>query len=149
MTMPQVFKRREPLLPHAVNLDDLEQELRGMPAEIKDYVPKRRQADDIDRAVQAIMTFSALPTTQLDDAISGLKEELAKLELMAQNLRNAYVDASGRLLRYIERQKAVHAITTTAFTAMRDQCTALDQPELPLEPPSAQAATEEPTPGAA
>lgn len=135
MTMPQVFRRREPSLPVAIDLDGLEQHLR-QGQQIADYAPKRNQVEDIDRAVRTIATFAALPTKEIDDTVQALEEELADIKADAQRVRNAYVEVTDRLLKHMERQKAVHQIARTAFAAMRDQCTALDQPELPLEPPA-------------
>lgn len=147
MNMPNWLPRRtEPEFdprPIPVDFDAIAQHLRAG-QQLADYAPKRQHLSDIDHAVEAVKSFSALPTKQIDDAIDGLKEELTKLEIMAQNLRNAYVEASSRLLRYIERQKAVHAITATAFGAMRQQCAALDQPELPFESPAEPPKAEEP-----
>ena len=129
MTIMQNLKRRiEPSL--AVDLDGLEKHLRKG-QEVADYAP-RRQAEDIDRAVRMITSFSALPTKEIDDTIFQLEEELTEIKADAQRVRNAYVEVTDRLMRYIERQKAVNKIAVTAFAAMRDQCAALDQPELPF-----------------
>ena len=137
MTIMQNLKRRiDPTLPVPVDLDSLEQHLRKG-QEVADYAP-RRQSDDIDRAVRVITSFSALPTKEIDDTIFQLEEELSAIKADAQRVRNAYVEVTDRLMRYIERQKAVNKIAVTAFAAMRDQCAALDQPELPLEQPKAE-----------
>ena len=141
MTIMQNLKRRiEPNLPVSVDLDGLEQHLRQGQQEqqLADYVGKRRQSEDIDRAVRVITSFSALPTKDIDDTIFQLEEELSAIKADAQRVRNAYVEVTDRLMRYIERQKAVNKIAVTAFAAMRDQCAALDQPELPLEQPKAE-----------
>lgn len=142
MTIMQNLKRRiEPSLPVPVDLDGLEQHLRDVSevqSELTRYAPKRQpQAEDIDRAVRTITTFGALPTKEIDDTVLALKEELAEIEADAQRVRNAYVEVTDRLLRHMERQKAVHQIARTAFTAMREQCSALDQPELPFSAPAA------------
>lgn len=120
--------------PVAVNMEGLEEHLRRQ-QNVAEYAPKR-QSEDIDRAVRTITTFGALPTKEIDDTIFQLKEELADIEADAQRVRNAYVEVTDRLLRHMERQRAVHQIARTAFAAMRDGCTALDQPELPLQPPA-------------
>lgn len=115
----------------AVDLDGLEKHLRTAGQQVADYAPKRQPAEDIDRAVRVITSFSALPTKEIDDTIFQLEEELTEIKADAQRVRNAYVEVTDRLMKYIERQKAVNKIARTAFAAMREQCTALDQPELP------------------
>jgi hypothetical protein len=100
---------------------------------VAQYAP-RRQLAEIDQAVAVITTFGELPTKEMDDAILALKEELAVIEDEAQQVRNAYVEVTDRLRRHIEKQKAVHKIARAAFTAMSDQCAALEQPELPFAP---------------
>lgn len=147
MAMIQNFRRRGvpelsglPTLPPAVNLDDPREwpqvAAPGVEHPVQEYAPRRSQSDVFDIAVTTITTFAALPTKEIDDTILALKDELAEIEADAQRVRNAYVEVTDRLLRHMERQKAVHKIARTAFAAMRDQCGALDQPELPLEPPA-------------
>jgi hypothetical protein len=126
---------RDPALPVPVDFDAIEQQLMpNFPQAPAEFAPKRQQEADIDRAVRAITAFSALPTKEIDDTIFQLEEELADIKADAQRVRNAYVEVTDRLMKYIERQKAVNKIAVTAFAAMREQCAALDQPELPLEP---------------
>ena len=57
-------------------------------------------------AVRTIESFSALPTTELDEMIRAVKAEIAQLETEAEEIRNTYVTHTDRLAAAITRLAA-------------------------------------------
>ena len=76
-------------------------------------------------AVRTIESFSALPTTELDEMIRAVKAEIAQLETEAEEIRNTYVTHTDRLAAAITRLAAGCGLAKETLAKLREQCAAL------------------------
>lgn len=95
-----------------------------------DHAPEARRMEKLGEiAVRTIESFSALPTTELDEMIRAVKAEIAQLETEAEEIRNTYVTHTDRLAAAITRLAAGCGLAKETLAKLREQCAAL--PETP------------------
>ena len=95
-----------------------------------DHAPEARRMEKLGEiAVRTIESFSALPTTELDEMIRAVKAEIAQLETEAEEIRNTYVAHTDRLAAAITRLAAGCGLAKETLAKLREQCAAL--PETP------------------
>lgn len=97
---------------------------------LDDHAPPARRMEKLGEiAVRTIESFSALPTTELDEMIRAVKAEIAQLETEAEEIRNTYVTHTDRLAAAITRLAAGCGLAKETLAKLREQCAAL--PETP------------------
>ena len=97
---------------------------------LDDHAPPARRMEKLGEiAVRTIESFSALPTTELDEMIRAVKAEIAQLETEAEEIRNTYVAHTDRLAAAITRLAAGCGLAKETLAKLREQCAAL--PETP------------------
>ena len=95
-----------------------------------DHASEARRMEKLGEiAVRTIESFSALPTTELDEMIRAVKAEIAQLETEAEEIRNTYVAHTDRLAAAITRLAAGCGLAKETLAKLREQCAAL--PETP------------------
>ena len=128
-------QRHEPQLaeqePQLIDMSELASRITTAPSRPDDYAPPeaRRMEKLGEIAVRTIESFSALPTTELDEMIRAVKAEIAQLETEAEEIRNTYVAHTDRLAAAITRLAAGCGLAKETLAKLREQCAAL--PETP------------------
>ena len=93
---------------------------------LDDHAPPARRMEKLGEiAVRTIESFSALPTTELDEMIRAVKAEIAQLETEAEEIRNTYVTHTDRLAAAITRLAAGCGLAKETLAKLREQCAAL------------------------
>jgi hypothetical protein len=122
-------QRHEPRLAEQeplVDMTKLASRITTAPASLDDNVPPARDMEKLgDLAVRTVESFGALPTTELDEMIRAVKEEIAQLETEAQEIRNTYVAHTERLAAAITRLGAGCRLAKETLDKLREQCAAL------------------------
>jgi hypothetical protein len=93
--------------------------------------PARRMETPGELVVRTVESFSALPTTELDEMIRAVKGEIAQLETEAAEIRSIYVTQTDRLAASIKRLAAGCELAKETLAKLREQCAAL--PEMPAQ----------------
>ena len=127
-------QRHEPQLaeqePQLIDMSELASRITTAPSRPDDYAPPARRMEKLGEiAVRTIESFSALPTTELDEMIRAVKAEIAQLETEAEEIRNTYVAHTDRLAAAITRLAAGCGLAKETLAKLREQCAAL--PETP------------------
>ena len=91
---------------------------------VEHYAPK----PPVEPAHQ-IRTFGELPTRELDDIIAAAEAEIALLKKDAQAIRDMYVKHTNRIADDIRRLQEGVRLSMETMKQLRDQCTALDEPQ--------------------
>ena len=127
-------QRHEPQLaeqePQLIDMSELASRITTAPSRPDDHAPEARRMEKLGEiAVRTIESFSALPTTELDEMIRAVKAEIAQLETEAEEIRNTYVAHTDRLAAAITRLAAGCGLAKETLAKLREQCAAL--PETP------------------
>lgn len=126
-------QRHEPQLaeqePQLIDMSELASRITTAPSP-DDHAPEAPRMEKLGEiAVRTIESFSALPTTELDEMIRAVKAEIAQLETEAEEIRNTYVAHTDRLAAAITRLAAGCGLAKETLAKLREQCAAL--PETP------------------
>lgn len=108
----------------------------------------RRTADEfvrnpirqMERAVETIDKFGALPLKELDDKMTDLKEQVALLEIMGQEVRDTIMRVRADYMGKLEKARKVAELTTQNLEALAKQIAAID---LPVQEPIIEGQQEE------
>jgi len=109
---------------------------------VSEFAPN--PAREVERAIQTVEKFGALPLKEIDDKLEALRADMRETEALGQTIRNLIMEVRQDYLDRLEKSRKVAELTRTSFAKLAEQCADITDPSKPEAATTEEAPKEEP-----